>query len=110
MQKKPNLIMNMFRMGRSREAPIHSYGLSERPIKDAPLFFKKKRKLFLEFKITFQSSFIVKQLLRAAILVLPLFWLIPPNFWLQNINCIPFRLFFSERLCFKRMLLSNYFS
>jgi len=36
----------------------HSYGLSEPPqLKGIPLFFKKKRKLFLEFKITFQSSF-----------------------------------------------------
>jgi len=54
--------MNMFRMKNAREDLFHSYGLSERILSNSvPLFFKKKRKLFLEFKITFQSSFTIKQ-------------------------------------------------
>jgi len=41
-------------------------------------FFKKKRKLFLEFKMIFQSSFMIKYLF-----VLPLYFkFLPLVFWL----------------------------
>jgi len=61
-----------------------------------PLFFKKKRKLFLEFKIMFQSSFVDLDEPKSAFpLCLELVeGPLPPSFWLQIINCIPFRLFF----------------
>jgi hypothetical protein len=52
--EKPNLIMNIFQ---TVVRTPHFYGLSDYNRNYKLIFFKKKRKLFPEFKKMFQSSF-----------------------------------------------------
>jgi len=70
--KKPNLTMNVFR----KIITNFSYGLSRLILLNRLFFFKKKRKLFLEFKMMSQSSFIKKKCVAAFLnYFLLVFWL-----------------------------------